>query len=81
MKILPGVWSLKGYFDLVDYGIVHDGSRNVFRFILRLSDRQINRPSRRPGLSRKVLALGLVEQVDGKKRKTPRMRPATSSSC
>ena len=40
-KILPGVWSLKGYFDLVDYRIVHDGSRDVFRFILRLSDRQI----------------------------------------
>lgn len=38
-KILPGVWSLKGYFDLVDYKIVHDGDRNVFRYILRLSDR------------------------------------------
>jgi hypothetical protein len=38
-KILPGVWSLKGYFDLVDYKILHDGKRNVFRYILRLSDR------------------------------------------
>jgi hypothetical protein len=38
-KVLPGVWSLKGYFDLVDYKIVHDGKRNVFRYILRLSDR------------------------------------------
>ena len=38
-KILPGVWSLKGYFDLIDYKIVHDGSRKVFRYILRLSDR------------------------------------------
>ena len=37
-KVLPGVWSLKGYFDLVDYKIVHDGKRNVFRYILRLSD-------------------------------------------
>ena len=37
-KILPGVWSLKGYFDLIDYKIVHDGSRQVFRYILRLSD-------------------------------------------
>ncbi len=36
-KILPGVWSLKGFFDLVDYKIVFDGGRNVFRFILRLS--------------------------------------------
>src|SRR5262245_15124286 len=38
-KILSGVWSLKGYFDLVDYTIVHDGKRKVFRYILRLSDR------------------------------------------
>jgi hypothetical protein len=38
-KILPGVWSLKGYFDLVDYKIIHDGKRKVLRFILRLSDR------------------------------------------
>jgi len=38
-KILPGIWSLKGYFDLVDYKIIHDGKRKVFRYILRLSDR------------------------------------------
>ena len=38
-KIIPGVWSLKGYFDLVDYKVFHDGSRKVFRYILRLSDR------------------------------------------
>jgi len=29
---------VKGYFDLVDYKLVHDGNRNVFRFILKLSD-------------------------------------------
>lgn len=39
-KILPGVWSLKGFFDLVDYKIVFEGGRNVFRFILRLSKHQ-----------------------------------------
>lgn len=39
-KILPGVWSLKGFFDLVDYKIVFEGGRNVFRFILRLSKNQ-----------------------------------------
>lgn len=39
-KILDGVWSLKGYFDLLDYKIVNDGKRNVFRFILRLSEKQ-----------------------------------------
>jgi hypothetical protein len=39
-KILPGVWSLKGLFDLIEYRIVHDGNRNVFRFLLRLSEKQ-----------------------------------------
>ena len=38
-KILNGVWSLKGFFDLIDYKQVHDGKRLVFRYILRLSDR------------------------------------------
>jgi len=41
-KIFPGVWSLKGYFDLIDYKVVHDGKRNVFRYILKLSDREKN---------------------------------------
>ncbi len=40
-KILPGVWSLKGYFDLIDYKVVHDGKRNVFKFILKLSNQKI----------------------------------------
>ena len=31
-KIMSGVWSLKGYFDLIDYKAIHDGKRNVFRF-------------------------------------------------
>lgn len=39
-KIMDGIWSLKGFFDLIDYKIVHDGDRNVFRFILRLSNNQ-----------------------------------------
>lgn len=38
-KVLSGVWSLKGYFDLIDYKIVNDGHRNVFRYILKLSER------------------------------------------
>jgi hypothetical protein len=37
-KILPGVWSLKGYFDLLDYKQIDDGRRKVFRFILRLNN-------------------------------------------
>jgi hypothetical protein len=39
-KILPGVWSLKGIFELIDYLIVNDSQRNVFRFILRLAQNQ-----------------------------------------
>lgn len=30
-KIMDGVWSLKGYFDLLDYKMTNDGRRNVFR--------------------------------------------------
>jgi hypothetical protein len=41
-KIFSGIWSLKGYFDLIDYKIVNDGKRNVFRYILKLSDRKEN---------------------------------------
>jgi hypothetical protein len=39
-KIIPGVWSLKGSFDLIDYKIEHDGKRSVFIFILKLSKEQ-----------------------------------------
>jgi len=39
-KILDGVWSLKGFFELVDYRFENDGKRNVFIFILKLSDHQ-----------------------------------------
>lgn len=35
-KILPGVWSMKGMFRLIDYKIVSSNGRNVYRFILRL---------------------------------------------
>lgn len=41
-KILAGVWSLKGLFYLIDYKIKNDGNRNVFVFILKLSDEQEN---------------------------------------
>lgn len=37
-KIMDGVWSLKGYFELIDYKVINDGKRNVFRFILKLSN-------------------------------------------
>jgi len=39
-KVLPGVWSLKGFFDLIAYKYVSDGKRNVFIFTLRLSENQ-----------------------------------------
>jgi hypothetical protein len=39
-KVLSGVWSLKGFFNLVDYKIVQDGKRKVFRFILALNEFQ-----------------------------------------
>ncbi len=39
-KIIPGVWSLKGFFDLCDYRFHFDGKRNVFVFILRFSNKE-----------------------------------------
>lgn len=39
-KILPGVWSMKGFFDLIDFQKKHDGKRNVYIFSLKLSDKQ-----------------------------------------
>jgi hypothetical protein len=47
-KILPGVWSLKGMFELVDYRQVHDGYRNVYKFIMKLAeDQEVNKVSER----------------------------------
>ncbi len=37
-KIMDGVWSLKGIFELVDFKVVNDGKRNVIRFILKLTN-------------------------------------------
>ncbi len=37
-KIKNGIWSLKGYFDLIDYNVVHEEKRNVFKYILKLSE-------------------------------------------
>ena len=39
-KILPGVWSLKGVFELIDYMQVFYYFCNVYRFILKLSKNQ-----------------------------------------
>jgi hypothetical protein len=43
-KVFPGVWSLKGFFDLLDYKVVHDGRRNVYRFVLKLSEKHALAP-------------------------------------
>jgi hypothetical protein len=34
-KIARGIWCYKGFFELVDAHIVHDGKRNVFKFNLK----------------------------------------------
>lgn len=45
-KVFPGVWSLKGFFDLIDYKVVNDGKRKVYRFILRLSEKLVGETER-----------------------------------
>ncbi len=37
---MNGVWSSKGYFELIDYTVKNNSNRNVFRFILKLSGNQ-----------------------------------------
>lgn len=37
-KILPGVWSMKGYFNLLDYTYEFDGVRRIFVFTLKLNE-------------------------------------------
>lgn len=37
-KIMNGVWSLKGIFELIEYKTINDGQRNVYRFILKLTN-------------------------------------------
>lgn len=39
-KIIPGVWSLKGFFNLIEYEQRNDDKRNVFVFTLTLSEKQ-----------------------------------------
>jgi hypothetical protein len=39
-KIMAGIWSIKGCFNLVDYKVVMNSNRKVYRFILQLSDNQ-----------------------------------------
>lgn len=62
-KVYPGVWSLKGFFDLIDYKIVYDGKRNVFRYILKLSDRQENSDSKNAKVEHTRLISSEVKMV------------------
>src|SRR5207253_10083830 len=34
-KISRGIWSFKGFFELIDANIVPDGKRRVFKFLLK----------------------------------------------
>lgn len=51
-KIMPNRWSFKGLFDLVGYKVVNDGKRNVFRFILKLSNTSADALSAQSGSTR-----------------------------
>lgn len=62
-KIKDGIWSLKGYFDLIDYKIVHDGKRNVFRYILKLSIKNGNSNNDNLSLEHRRLIPSDVKQL------------------
>lgn len=40
-KVIPWVWSFKGFFELIDYRKKRDWKRNVFIFYLRLSSGEL----------------------------------------
>jgi hypothetical protein len=44
-KLRPGIWSDRGLFELVGYQYQHSGTRNVFRFRMRLSAKPDGLPS------------------------------------
>jgi hypothetical protein len=46
-KILRGVWSEKGLFLLVDYKVISDGKRNVFKFYLEATDKEFGQEQAR----------------------------------
>lgn len=63
-KIMDGVWSMKGMFDLLDYKIVHDGKRNVYRFILRLSENQnINKDAKKEITHTRLIPSSVKKEV------------------
>lgn len=41
-KIFPGIWSEKGFFELIDYKYVLENGRKVFKFILREAEFEID---------------------------------------
>lgn len=59
-KIMPNRWSFKGLFDLVGYKVVNDGKRNVFRFILKLSDTSAGALSVQSGSTRALSHTRLI---------------------
>lgn len=63
-KILPGIWSLKGFFDLIDYKVVFEGGRDVFRFILRLSkDQHVNSSIQKEILHTRLIPTEVKKEV------------------
>lgn len=45
-KVLRGVWSDKGLFQLINYKFVSDGKREVFKFYLRTTEEHVDEATR-----------------------------------
>lgn len=41
-KIIPGIWCDHGKYELIDYKVVHDGKRDVFRFFLKPTQKTVS---------------------------------------
>lgn len=59
-KIIPNRWSLKGMFDLIDYKVVNDDKRKVFRFILKLNNADASVSANQPTTTRTLAHTRLI---------------------
>lgn len=64
-KVHSGVWLFKGFFELRDFKIVNDGTRNVYRFILTLTggilEENLTHPSSE--INTRVIPSSVIQEV------------------
>ena len=63
-KLIDGVWSDKGLFELIDYKTVRSGRRRVFKFYLRATtDAQLSLPAKAELVHRRLIPSEVKKEV------------------